>query len=141
MAHFIIEPEVAGGLGARTVLDRSRHPPVVQKLHYEFDGWLGDVLLESFPAFIVTQEAQQALIEEGVTGVRFDDVEVSLSATFQETRPGAALPRFVWLRPEGEPGRDDIAVARDGRLVLSQRALDIVQALGLSQARVAPFTR
>ncbi|MER2249787.1 hypothetical protein ABS772_07650 [Methylorubrum podarium] len=140
MAHFTIAPEVAGGLGANTVLDRGRHPPMVQRLHYEFEGWLGDVLLESFPAFIVTEEARQALVQEGVTDARFDEVEVSLSDTFRETQPGTTLPRFVWLLPEGEPGQDDIAAARDGRLVLSQRALDVLQARGLSQALVEPFT-
>lgn len=45
MKYFYIEPEVAGGLGRNTVMNRAVHPPVVSKLHYHFDGWLGDVLL------------------------------------------------------------------------------------------------
>ena len=53
MQYVYIEPEVAGGLGDHTVMDRSVHPPIVSKLHYQMEGWLGDALLESFPVFIV----------------------------------------------------------------------------------------
>jgi hypothetical protein len=55
MEYFQIAPEVAGGWGRNTVMDRSIHPPHVTKLHFEFDGWLGDVLLESFPCYIITK--------------------------------------------------------------------------------------
>jgi hypothetical protein len=33
----------------------------VKKLEYVFDGWLGDHLVQSFPSFIVTFEAANAL--------------------------------------------------------------------------------
>jgi hypothetical protein len=33
MKYHSIEPEVAGGLGANTIMDRTVHPPVVTKLH------------------------------------------------------------------------------------------------------------
>lgn len=46
--YKLIEPEVAGSLGKETELDSSVFPPHVKKLHYEFDGWLGDDILESF---------------------------------------------------------------------------------------------
>ena len=38
----VVEPEVAGALGDRTEMDSSIHPPIVKRLHYEFQGWLGD---------------------------------------------------------------------------------------------------
>lgn len=43
-----IEPEVAGGLGEETQMDSTVHPPLVKKLHLEFEGWLGDDILETF---------------------------------------------------------------------------------------------
>ena len=46
MNYHIVEPEVAGGVGPHTVMDRRAHPPVVTKLHYEFEVWLGDELLK-----------------------------------------------------------------------------------------------
>jgi hypothetical protein len=36
MKYFYIQPEVAGGLGKNTVMDRSVHPPIVSRLHHEF---------------------------------------------------------------------------------------------------------
>ena len=53
--YYFIEPEVAGGWGGNTIADTSVHPPKISKLHYQFDGWLGDDLLESFPCFIVSE--------------------------------------------------------------------------------------
>ena len=55
MEYYLIEPEVAGGIGEHSVIDRSSGKMVVRKLHYEFDGWLGDELLESTPCFIVSE--------------------------------------------------------------------------------------
>jgi hypothetical protein len=48
---------VAGGYGEDAILDTSVCPERVERLHYEFDGWLGDDLLESFPVFIITERA------------------------------------------------------------------------------------
>jgi hypothetical protein len=57
---------------------------VVRKLHYVFDGWGGDALLESFPCFIVTVEARRKLQSNRLTGIRFDEVEVTTSEFFQD---------------------------------------------------------
>jgi len=103
MRYFYLDPEVAGGLGRHTVMDVSVHPPIVTKLNYEFEGWLGDVILESFPCFIVTTEAKQALTRLSATGVAFDKVEVTTSHMFRELQPDLKLPPFVWLKASGHP--------------------------------------
>ena len=139
MNYFVVEPEVAGGLGDRAVLDRSIHPPLVSSLHYELDGWLGDVLLESFPCFIVTSDAAAELRRIGASGVAFGTVEVTASPTYFELHPDGHIPQCVWLQPTGVPGRDDVAALTDGRLVLSGRALDALRSLQLSSARIEPF--
>lgn len=140
MPFFCVEPEVAGGLGENTVMDRSVHPPIVSKLHYCFEGWLGDVLLESFPCFIVTVAAKRELQALGISGARFDVVEVTTSPEFDELSPGIRLPEFAWLRPEGKAGHDDIATEDDGRLVISARVLEVFQKLGIANALVEPVT-
>jgi hypothetical protein len=50
MMFYELAPEVAGHWGPGTVMDASEHPPIAHSLHYEFDGWL-DELLESFPCY------------------------------------------------------------------------------------------
>lgn len=139
--HFIVEPEVAGGLGANTVVDRTAHPALVTHLHYQFDGWLGDVLIESFPCFVVTIEAKEALVAEAMTGVQFSGVEVSKSDQFDEVAPTGLLPAFVRLEAVGKAGHDDFGVAKDGRLVVSERALLVLQQLQMTNARVEPLAQ
>lgn len=139
MKYFYIEPEVAGGLGKNAVMNRGVHPPIVSKLHYHFDGWLGDVLLETFPCFIVTELAKQKLQAGQLTGARFDEVEVTISEQFQELYPTRQLPQFVWLKVEGTTGQDDFGTAPDGRLVVSEGALRLLRELGISHASVTEF--
>lgn len=139
MTYFLIEPEVAGGLGERCVINSCVHPPIVEKLHYQMDGWLGDNLLESFPAFIVTEQAADRLKESGFTGVSFDEAEITKSAQFDDLYPGRAIPRFVWLKVCGRAGHDDFGLAADGRLVVSRRALADLQQIGIANAIVEPF--
>lgn len=137
--YFLVEPEVAGGLGPNTVLDASVHPPVVSRLHYEFHGWLGDVLLETFPCFIVTEDARERLVDSSFTGARFDEVEISVSGQFEKLYPEMQLPGFAWLRVIGEAGNTDFGTITDGRLVMSQRAIDLLKGLGLSNALIEPI--
>src|SRR5438552_1503007 len=98
MKYFYVEPEVAGGLGESTVIDGNSYPPVVTALHYRFDGWLGDVLLESFPCFILTELAKRKIVAARLTGAEFDRVETTVSEEFHALYPARQLPGFVWLR-------------------------------------------
>lgn len=139
MKFFYIEPEVAGGFGKNTVLDASFHPPKVDKLHYQFDGWLGDAILESFPCFIVTETAAKALVDAKATGVQYEEVEVSVSVEFQELCPESTLPRFLWLKINGIAGTHDFGIAGDLRLVISERALSIIRLFGVENSVIDSF--
>jgi hypothetical protein len=138
VSYYIVEPEVAGGFGERTVLDASMHPPRVSRLHYEFEGWLGDELLTAFPVYIVTERARRALEALGATGIELDTVEVSTSPTFEDMYPGRALPEFLWMKVRGAAGVDDFGMSADHRLVVSQRALDALGTL-TRQAVIRPY--
>ncbi|MDT0683135.1 hypothetical protein RM543_10595 [Roseicyclus sp. F158] len=131
---FNVEPEVAGGLAEGTVIDRSSHPPVVSKVHYRVEGWLGDGLIESFPVFLLRKEAWNAIASEGLTGARIDNAEISVAPDLSEV----ALPVFVWFRPTGIEGTDDFGTAPDGRLVMSQRARNVLAEFGLAHAEITP---
>lgn len=120
-------------------MDRSTHPPVVHDLHYEFQGWLGDELLESFPCFIATETLWRLLQDEALSGVRAGPVKVSVSELFEEMYPGRVLPRFVRLMVTGTPGSDDFGLTKDARLVVSMRALDALRKRRLDQCGVSPF--
>lgn len=138
MSFYYVEPEVAGGWGPNTVTDtHDGDPAVVTRLHYVFDGWLGDELLESAPCFIATETLARALTEARLTGFQLGEVEVSRSDQFIELYGDKDLPRFVWLKIEGRPGADDLGMADDSRLVASEAAMNILDAR-ISQAVVTP---
>ena len=139
MQYFIVKPEVAGGLGEHTSMDGSTHPPEVTSLHYVFDGWSGDVLLTSFPCYIVTPEARKELERMQVTGASFAPVEISKSETFDELFPGRELPKFSWLRVDGVAGVDDFGIAKDLRLTVSKRVLDVLSGMGLREAVITKY--
>lgn len=133
---YVVEPEVAGQIGERSVIDTSVHPPRVSVLEYKFYGWLGDSLLETFPCFIVTMDVAQNLQNSNLTGFQFDTVLVSASYEFEELHPDAVLPKFAWFKPEGEPKFDDVAMLSDGRLVLSGEALSLIGRKNLENATI-----
>jgi hypothetical protein len=135
---FRVEPEVAGtAFGPNTIADVSRHPPLVTRLNYEFEGWLGDALVTSFPCFILTEEAVGEFNQLGLTGFATAPVEVSKGGQFDELQPGEELPKFAWLQVTGRPGVDDLGLGRDNVLVVSDRALNVLKRHGLSYADVS----
>jgi hypothetical protein len=141
--YYAVEPEVAGGWGENTVFTTvPGKGVVVQRLHYKFDGWLGDELLESAPCFIVSERMAQEIERAGLTGVRFDDVQVTVSEEFMQLEPERELPKFLWLKVEGFPGREDFGIASGLKLVVSERALGLLRRVGFSHAAsITPFAR
>lgn len=133
---FFVEPEVAGGIGPNSEVHRDSGKLVVTRLNYQFDGWLGDALLETTPCFIVTDDARQLIERAGLSGVSFSDVEVTRSDMFADLYSNKTLPHFWWMVVQGEPKADDFGLARDLRLVASERALSILKQAGLMHAQV-----
>jgi hypothetical protein len=137
---YALDPDVAGGLGPNTLLDTSTHPPVVKRLHYVFAGWDGDVLVKSFPVHLVTEPVRDALLAMGASGVEFAAAEVTTSDEFRQLYSGVKLPPFVWLKPTGTPGVDDIGFSSKFRLIVSQRVYDLFLEKGIPYALVEPFS-
>lgn len=69
---YYIDPEIAGGFGAGTVMDASRHPPIVINLEYQLDGWLGDEVLELFPCFVLTEAVAMEISKLSLSGFSLD---------------------------------------------------------------------
>jgi hypothetical protein len=139
MQYYLIEPEVAGGFGENTVISRPNGKMIVERLHYEFQGWLGDPLLESVPCYIITTELASKMTASGLTGFSVDKVEVSESDDFGLIQPDTVLPKFVWLKINGIAEEDDIALSDNLELVVSERALDMLQKSGMTHAEIVSY--
>lgn len=119
MKYWVLEPEVAGGLGWDCIIDSKVHPPIVERLHYVFDDWLGDEILATFPCFIVTSNVRGIIESSGSSGAVFDFAKVSRSTLFRELNPRPSLPQFWWLKIVGAAGSDDVGLSPNGRLVIT----------------------
>lgn len=129
-----IEPEVAGGLGKETIINSSFHPPLIEKLHYEFNGWLGDDILESFPCYIVTERLKNKIESNNLTGVKFDQVTITKSEEFKTLYSDKELPKFYWAKINGELYVDDFVIGQDYRLLISENAFQILKLFNTSNA-------
>jgi hypothetical protein len=141
MRFYILAPEVGGGFGPNTDLDSTCHPPKVGRVHYLFDGWLGDCLVESFPCFVATESVIAELKEMEISGMNDSDVEISTSERFRELYPNVDIGRWRWLRAVGIPGEDDIAITASARLVASERAVAILRRHGLAHCELEEYHR
>jgi hypothetical protein len=137
--YYTLDPEVAFDFGGRSDIDTSVAPPVVTKLHCRFLGWLGDDLLESFPCFTCTERLKDALALENLTGFALENVSVSTSPEFDELYPGRQLPKFFWLKVNGNAGRDDFGVSKDYRLVVSERALECLRRFQIENCDIEEY--
>jgi hypothetical protein len=137
-AEYSLSPEVAGDFGEESVLDTTKHPPVVSRLHYEFEGWDGDDIVATFPVTIVTDALAKAIVEHGLTGAKLDDVIVTKDPQFEMFFPteAAALPKWKWLRPVGRPHAADFWQKENGELIVSDKALRLLRQFHLDHAEI-----
>src|SRR5260370_42333268 len=139
MKYYLVEPEVPGGFGDGTVLDRSGPYLKVTKLHYRFDGWLGDDFLTSHPIFFATRRLAEEVKLNKLTGVALSNMEASPSEIFEAFHPGHRLPEFIWLKIDGKPGSDDFRIVGNGKLIISAKALAVLRSFNLNYCRIAPY--
>lgn len=148
MKLYLLEPEVAGGLGGYTILSNSKE---VIHLHYEFSGWLGDELLETTPCFIVTESLATAIKNSPLKGYRFGDVEVSVSDEFLELYPERKLPPFRRLIPMGTVkvegkifsnwSKDDFCISQNKYLVITESALNTLNKFSLDNCDITELNK
>lgn len=137
--YRIIEPEVAGGFGEGTKLDNGVHPPVVENLDHKFDGWLGDDILESFPCFIMSERLKREIEKQSLRGIKFQNVTISKSETFEELYPSKELPKFYWAIIDGKFGADDFVIGNDFRLIISDKAFELLKRFNIDNASLEPI--
>jgi hypothetical protein len=130
---------VPGQLGDNAVLDRSGPRLRVTHLELAFDGWLGDELVTTHPAFAATRHLADLFVQAGLSGFSLRDMEVSRSEEFQELYPDRDLPEFVELVITGTAGVDDLGLDDTDLLIMSERAIEIMNTTNPLDADITPF--
>lgn len=156
MKLYLLEPEVAGGHGDKTVYRSERAGHISEKivrLDYEFFGWLGDDLLASHPAFIVTVRLAKALEERysnNYTPLHIRDCDVSVSGEYKDRHPYNMLPAFKHLVLRGGVETDGLSywnwlghpfsVTASGQLVVTGDALAFLESFNLNHCEIRGIT-
>jgi hypothetical protein len=152
MKLFELEPEVAGGFGKNTIITNIEkvrqkiEKPIINHLHYEFYGWLGDDLLETTPCFIVTTSLLESIRNSDLDGYKFEDIEISKSDEFNQLYPKRILPKFKRILPQGtvvvsenkieQWSGDDFCLSQHSTLVVSERALNILRSKNIDHCDI-----
>ena len=117
-------------------MDTSEHPPVVYDLHFIFEGWLGDELVECFPVFLATVDLCDEILQEALTGCEIKNCEIEYSDQFVDLHPTTLLPSFKWLAVNGRNG-DDFCISEEYKLRVSQKALNLLKKYSLSHCDIS----
>ncbi|MEI3611233.1 hypothetical protein [Pseudogracilibacillus sp. SO30301A] len=143
MILYFLEPEVSGGHGEHTIYGTEEDVAKegisgkIRFLHYEFEGWLGDDLLESTPAFIVSRNLEDELKKSEFKDYKLEKCLITMSDVFMELYPNKKLPSFARFIPlgtvevEGEHFNNwsghHFCLSSKGELVVTKKALDFLK--------------
>ena len=154
MTLILLEPEVAGEIGEKTTFSNNTYPnrmKEISHLHYKFQGWLGDELLESTPCFIVTENLANSIKSSELNGFMFNEVEVTVSDLFKGLYPNKPLPNFKRLIPRGKVfvgngkytgwSQEDFCLSQNLELVVSTNAFEIINKHPLNHCDVIKLNK
>ncbi|GAB3566750.1 hypothetical protein GCM10027405_26270 [Arthrobacter alkaliphilus] len=142
MKYYRVEPAVDGSLGEMAEFVRGSENRMLVTFHMVLHDWLGDDLVTTTPGFAVTRALADRLQKSGLTGFDLKDMHLSISPQGTELmRFGdAEVPDLVWLDPVGRFGEGDFFMDRDvPDLIVSEKALRVLQEFDLKRARVGEF--
>ncbi|MBH0156687.1 hypothetical protein IHV10_09940 [Fictibacillus sp. 5RED26] len=157
MKLFFLEPEVSGGHGEKTVYGTEQDIAKkgvngkVEFLHYEFEGWLGDDILESTPAFIISYTLEAALEKSEFEDYELEKCLITTSDEFKELYPDRELPAFSRFIPlgtievEGEHFKNwsghHFCLSSKGELIVTQKALDFFGKFSIDNCDITTLTQ
>lgn len=127
---YILNPEVSGQIGEKTLLNTNTHPPIVERLHFIFYGWLGDDLIECFPCFLVSEKLKILLQKTNFSGFLIKDCETELSEEILIMQPQIVLPKFYWL-DVGHDKNSDLFIDESLKLQVTDAAYDLLKRVNL----------
>ncbi|WP_404448180.1 hypothetical protein LG307_03520 [Sutcliffiella horikoshii] len=152
MILYFLEPEVSGGHGEQTIYGTEENVKndgisgQVKFLHYEFEGWRGDDLIESTPTFIISHNLKNELLKSEFRDYKLEDCLITTSDEFKELYPNRELPSFTRFIPlgtvemEGESFKNwsgyHFSLSLKGELVVTQKALEFLEKLSIDNCDI-----
>ena len=128
---FKLKPDSPGTFGRKTLYggELTDTPPQIYRMHYEFDRWSPDELLEVNSVFVGTVAFEELVksIAPRPTGITFDEMTTTTTLAFRQANPGKELPPYRWVKIIGKGGVDDFGLSSDHRLVVYARIFGYIK--------------
>ena len=132
MKYIKIEPEVIVGLGDRSDIDFSSKFAKINHLHISLEDWLGDDLVECYPAFFVTNDLKIGMEKEHFTGFEIKSFELTFDEGYEDNSTIDIKPNFWWLEVTYQKG-DDIYIDENKVLNVTESLYQFLQKYNLKQ--------
>jgi hypothetical protein len=137
MDFYIIEPDVPGFLKETRRFVRENPSP--SEIDYVFECWPDDDILRAHSVILVSERLSKALLEANLSGFRLKSCIGSKGDQFEIASPGRGeLPKYLWLDVVGRPKVDDFGISDQLMLVISQRALEVLQTFSIERSEIFP---
>lgn len=141
MLYYFFTPENPGVIGEHTVGDVD-DSSTVQHLHLVFEGPVSDdIIAANFDVHLISGDLRDKLLASDLTGYHFSELEPELTYDSQWDRLDVTLPdlpKLVWMQVPGIGGQDDFGML-DGRLVVSDKALQLLEIGNISEAQIEDY--
>ncbi len=139
LVPFVVQPLVGGELGLDVEYDRSTHPPGINRVQYVLDYPTTEDLLESFPAYIVSEALAERMTAARLPGFALDDAEVRPGDNYVALYGNVPHKRYRWLRIEPHTPDTDVWLGDELQLCVSDRMMAVLEEAELSAAEIEPL--
>lgn len=127
MPFYVLSPEVPANATDEVFADDPRVPRRTVAARMEFEYPLRSEIIASLRTYAVTEELAEAINEAGLTGYRLGPCTTSIAPWVEDPDAIGELPSLLCLDIWGIPLEHDLALrAKDGQLIVSQRAYDLI---------------
>lgn len=124
---YKLNPQYCGVFGRKTLYagELTDTPPVIYRLHGEFNIYPDDELVEVSRHFLGTEELAETIkaMQPRTTGLYVDEATLTTTPEFRRNYPGRDLPNLKWFKITGKAGIDDFGMSKEFNLIVSERVM------------------
>lgn len=88
---------------------------------------------------MVSERLRREIDSEQLSGVTFEECLVTKSPMFEGLYQRRDIPRFYWMKIHGCGGNEDFAIANNLRLVVSPKALQVLESFHIENADIEDY--
>ena len=136
---YVLQPLVGGELGQDVEFDNSTHPPGIDRVQYVLDYPTSEDLMESFPAYIVSEALAERLVAAGLRGFTLAEAEVLPGENYLALYGDVPHKTYRWLQVAPRTPDADVWLDDAPQLCVSDRMMAVLEGADLAGAEIEPI--